>query len=688
MYLKQLRIWNFRKYWSQNDEPGLIVNFHKNFNLLVGENDSGKTAIIDAIKLTLGTSSVDNNKIKENDFSLDDSGKSTEELKIECEFSDLSEKEAGIYLDWLTFDEDKNYQLLVRLEAKKVKDSLTGERIEKIIKAGPLGGDSRLEGTAQSLLRTTYLKPLRDAENELNPGFKSRLAQILKNHDAFKLGGSEEEHKLVEIVKKANEEIKEFFDQPFSDNQNRTIKTDLQNYLNDFFFIPTNGEKSYYADFEVAQAKLNDILRKLSLTIDDTPVGLGSLNLLFIAAELLLYDEEKNSGARLSLIEEVEAHLHPQAQLRLIKYLQNSTNGQFILSTHSTTLAASIRLEHLILLHNRNAYPMGEEYTKLNAHDYKFLERFLDATKANLFFARGVIFVEGDAENLLLPVVAEIINRPLHKYGVSIVNIGNTAFNRYANIYKRSDKWLEKYSALEMPVSIITDIDIRPAQYYKEKTVNQRYVYSLCEEKKKMELEDLGFLPTEILTDIYGTVFTTRNKMLEYLSEYDISLSAEDEEALCGLLKKEMDQSSVEILRKLKKEKIMNQFNDEYGNMKTFVAPNWTLEYEIALSGIKQELLHAIHKARFINPESASNEKKLEKIKKEIDGKRGEDAAYPIYKPLLNKQASKAITAQILASDLLEKRSETKDVILKDPYLKYLTDAIYHVTEQESINHD
>ncbi|QCJ42589.1 ATP-dependent endonuclease [Bacillus sp. S3] len=688
MYLKQLKIWNFRKYGSQNNEPGLIVNFHKNFNLLVGENDSGKTAIIDAIKLTLGTSSLDNNKIKENDFYLDESGKSTEELKIECEFSDLSEEEAGIFLDWLTFDEVKNYQLLVRLEAKKIRDPLTGERIDKVIKGGPYGGDSRLEGTAQSLLRTTYLKPLRDAENELKPGIKSRLAQILKNHKAFKLGVSDEEHKLVEIVKKANEEIKDFFDQPFTDNQNRTIKTDLQNYLNEFFFIPVSGEKSYYADFEVAQAKLNDILRKLSLTLDDTPAGLGSLNLLFIAAELLLYDEEKKLGARLSLIEEIEAHLHPQAQLRLIKYLQNSTNGQFILSTHSTTLAASIRLKHLILVHNSNAYPMGEEYTKLDSSDYKFLERFLDSTKANLFFARGVIFVEGDAENLLLPVIAEIIDRPLHKYGVSIVNIGNTAFKRYANIYKRSDEWLAKFSALEMPVSIVTDVDVRPEQYYQEQAVKNRYVYSLYEENKKVELEELGILPSDIVTKIYGTIFTTKTKVLEYLSEYNISLSSEDYEVLCQLLEKEMDQTSIEVLRKLKKEKIMNEFNDENGNLETFVAPNWTLEYEIALSGIRQELLHAIHQSRFINPNSKANEKKLEKIKEEIDGKIGEDVAYPIYKPLLKKQASKAVTAQILASDLLERKSEVKDVILKDPYLKYLRDAIYHVTEQESIDHD
>ena len=65
------------------------------------------------------------------------------------------------------------------------------------------------------------------------------------------------------------------------------------------------------------------------------------------------------------------------------------------------------------------------------------LERFLDSTKANLFFAKGVIFVEGDAENILMPVIAKIIGMPLEKYGVSIVNVGSLAFLRYANIFKR-----------------------------------------------------------------------------------------------------------------------------------------------------------------------------------------------------------------------------------------------------------
>lgn len=99
---------------------------------------------------------------------------------------------------------------------------------------------------------------------------------------------------------------------------------------------------------------------------------------------------------------------------------------------------------------------MGSEHTKLSFSSYQFLERDLWSNpKANLFFAKGVIIVEGDAENLLIPTIAEIIGRPLHRYGVSIVNVGSTAFKRYADIFKRKDG-----SDFGVPVSIISDLDV------------------------------------------------------------------------------------------------------------------------------------------------------------------------------------------------------------------------------------
>ena len=104
---------------------------------------------------------------------------------------------------------------------------------------------------------------------------------------------------------------------------------------------------------------------------------------------------------------------------------------------------------------NRSGYDLSEGKTGLQKGDYLFLQRFLDSTKANLFFAKGIIMVEGDAENILIPVIADILGYPLEKYGISIVNVGSTAFLRYSRIMIGRDG-----SSIGIPVSVVTDCDV------------------------------------------------------------------------------------------------------------------------------------------------------------------------------------------------------------------------------------
>ena len=234
------------------------------------------------------------------------------------------------------------------------------------------------------------------------------------------------------------------------------VLDNIKNSLSSFNVPDTASE----AQVKVADIQLKKILESLSLVVSEINPGLGELNLLFIAAELLLLNSDTSGGLRLALIEELEAHLHPQAQLRLIDYLQkeyDKTGTQIIISTHSTILASKINLKNVILLKNKTGYDMSYGNTKLEKGDYLFLQRFLDATKANLFFARGILMVEGDAENLLLPVLAEVIDCPLEKHGVSIVNVGSTAFLRFSRIFLRNNG-----ENINVPISVITDCDIKP----------------------------------------------------------------------------------------------------------------------------------------------------------------------------------------------------------------------------------
>ena len=130
------------------------------------------------------------------------------------------------------------------------------------------------------------------------------------------------------------------------------------------------------------------------------------------------------------------------------------------MTTHSPSLASSLKLENLVLVRNGRAFPLGPDHTLLAPDDYAFLERFLDATKANLFFARGVIIVEGDAENILLPTLARLIGRDLARHGVSVVNVGGTGLGRYGRIFQR--RAADEQGLLNVPVACMTDMDVMP----------------------------------------------------------------------------------------------------------------------------------------------------------------------------------------------------------------------------------
>ncbi len=106
MYLSILRLWNFRKYGTGADNaPGLEVHFHEGVNVLVGENDSGKTTIVDAIRYALKTQSGEFIQFDDKDFYQDVQGNRMDEFKIECVFDGLNEQDSGLFWEWLSWNE-------------------------------------------------------------------------------------------------------------------------------------------------------------------------------------------------------------------------------------------------------------------------------------------------------------------------------------------------------------------------------------------------------------------------------------------------------------------------------------------------------------------------------------------------------------------------------------------------------
>ena len=636
MYLSELKLFNFRKFGvfetEEDINPCLSLQFNEGINLLVGENDSGKTAILDAIRYTILTQSFEYIRLENEDFHLpfgkQEKDRATE-LRIECVFRNLNDNEAKNFLEWLSIEKVNkdvhSYSLKVSLVARRKNKNIYYD-----IKAGPDEEGSQLNGEVRNLLRATYLKPLRDAEQELAPKRNSRLSQILDSHEAFK--DKNDDHYLLEVINEANQKVRKYFqgltnsDEQLPDQAGKLLMDEINKYLASFSGVNT----PLNSNFSISTQTLKNILEKLSLGLLSDKSGLGSHNLLFIATELLLLKRKDYTGLRLALIEEIEAHLHTQAQLRLIDFLQEEAENssiQLILTTHSPVLASKINLKNLIICKNENAFPMGPDYTELLLGDYLFLERFLDSTKSNLFFANGVIFVEGDAENLLLPALAQIIDRPLSNYGASVVNVGNTAFMRYARIFKRHDP---KMGILNINVACITDNDIKPDVYKKHnpeaKTKSDLHTEQPISERRKSKEDRLRGQGVEVFISP------------EWTLEYDIGLS---------ILQKEL------FIAVLRANKIQN--SDKFGLTET--------------------------KRQEVNEEVNSKYKEWEE-----NGTSNEERAFYIYHDLmLLGNVSKSITAQCLAQIILSEKIRLKPLIIEDKTLEYLINAIAYVTNSEVI---
>lgn len=683
MYLNTIQIENFRRFQSLN------LSFNKGLNVLIGMNDSGKTSIIDAIKLLLGTHSNDWIKLETEDFYFDGSNYASE-MKITCTLNGFSDDEAGMFIEWLSIDNGTYYLKLTLKAKRKIKSNGISE-ISYDIKCGEDDDSGIMNSIAKNKLRTTYLKPLRDAEYELAPRRGSRLSQILANYDIFQVEDNTP-HDLENIMQTANEGIQDYFNDPTKGKI--ILDTINERYLQAFSII--NNELS--SKFGITKQGLGRILERLEL-IGISPnggsLGLGSNNLVFIAAEMLLVKSNNYEGLKLSLIEEIEAHLHPQSQINLIDYLNKQSielGLQSIITTHSNTLASKVDIDNLIICHDGKAYSLRKGETKLNSSDYLFLRRFLDDTKANLFFANGVIIVEGDAENLFLPSLAEFIGYPLYRYGVSIVNVGSTALFRYSKIFLRSDP----STLLNIPVAIINDLDIKPKIYFTKNPHKHPTCYQIDPYIKEIKDQHPSISHIDFRS-ILGQNYMTK---LELEKAFGMLIprghKTEINKTLNQCIKDAPPKTKINLdsdLTQIQKHTYQNKTIKEQ-NTQYFICPEWTLEYVIGKSCLKQLFYESILTAKLIlksedfNLDEDEYSTEIAKYKEQTSSDiavweeimTSEQIAYLIYWEIMQNnelnKTSKAVVAQCLSNALGTASNSLKQQIMEDPYLKYLIDAI------------
>jgi putative ATP-dependent endonuclease of the OLD family len=658
LFISKIEIHNFRLFGS--GDHAFVLNLNPGLTALVGENDAGKTAVIDAIRLILGTRDQEYLRLEPTDFHQPPAGDRADQILIRCTFEALTAQDRGAFAEYLTYRKtgaDTDTVLHVTWIAKRnEKEGPTRRYLPIEWRSGAKGDGPVLDPSARFLLMATYLRPLRDAERAMSAGRGSRLSQILQHTKEIKSTGDpykEKENPTPDPTKLSVLGIGDYTNYLLGKSEGIRKTRDKLNtdYLAPLSFsrdlldarISVSGSSDEAIRLRLLLEKLEVSLAASGLSDETLGRGLGSNNLLFMACELLLLATEEE-GFPLLLIEEPEAHLHPQRQLRLMEFFQDQVEQrradgqqiQIIVTTHSPNLASDIKLNNLVLIRDGKAFPMASGMTKLESSDYSFLERFLDVTKANLFFARGVVVVEGDAENILIPTLANLIGRDLREHGVSLVNVGGVGLRRYARIFLRAEA--TKDGEVSIPVACITDLDVMPdcAPGIVGKLKAGEAIPRLDESNRRWRVKQ----------DFPGNDLVTHRATIEA--------------------------------------KASGQ------RVKTFVADEWTLEYDLAFSGLAEDAWIAVRLAvndekihlgkTSVDAESASARISFAELAMRSLSK--EEFASHIYAQFESAGASKAIAAQYLAEILKERicKEELTHQTLRGKLPSYLVRAIAYVT--------
>ncbi len=291
-----------------------------------------------------------------------------------------------------------------------------------------------------SFLKMELLDALRDAKSQLLAGGRNTLLfSILNTRTAEQMTTSKKDidsikEKLAELNLIISNENSVFTD----------IKKDIETFLRQISEEDENG----LINFQFSGVEESEILKKLSLIYGSEPIsiernGLGRNNLLYISlllSHLAKDADKKKVYFRLIGIEEPEAHLHPTLQVHLSRNI-NEVNDerQVIITSHSTHITSQLNLDNTVILYRENGKITPHYLLKSIPKDSKkYLQKFLDATKSTMFFARKVILVEGISEQLIIPELFKIAydKKTLEKAGIVIVNVESVAFEHFLRIIK------------------------------------------------------------------------------------------------------------------------------------------------------------------------------------------------------------------------------------------------------------
>lgn len=436
MYLAQLNISNFRKLTDAE------LNFQPGLNILVGANNVGKTAVIDALRGLLAGHDEPYPRLDIEDVHYPKDGSPAGDITFHYVFRGLDADDEADFLAALKPGPSGALEAHITVRYSE-PDKVGRLRVKRWC------GDQEDVGLTSDMmenLRGVYLPPLRDASKGLRPSRTSQLSRL------FQLLADEEGREGINVeLKKLDEALKQ--QQPII-NTHSAITTRHSSML--------GPQLAQALELGLSASDFQRLASRLSLLVDTFEIeqnGLGFNNLIFMAVVLSEMAKNPDASYRSLIVEEPEAHLHPQLQTVLLHYLESVQDiagekpVQLFVTSHSPNFASIADLDSLTCLVDTGAAveTFSPRTVKFEKGKREKLKRYLDVTRAEFFFARRVIFVEGAAELMLVSVLAERANFRLREHAVSLISVEGLNFDSFLPLFGEK--------ALKIPVAVITDAD-------------------------------------------------------------------------------------------------------------------------------------------------------------------------------------------------------------------------------------